>query len=81
MRMLQLWLQKYYTDSKLKPNNVFLQTILHLHSYVYFVVTKGKKLRNKLTLGLYGTTRSVTPLCHKPIFKENSPRRCSTWQL
>lgn len=53
--MLQLWLQKYYTDSKLKPNNVFLQTILHLHSCVYFVGSKRKKLKNKLTLGLYGT--------------------------
>ena len=42
MRMLQLWLQKYYTHYKLRPNNVFLQIILHLQSYVYFVGTKKK---------------------------------------
>jgi len=41
---------------------------------------KEKKLKNKLTLGLYGTKQSVTPLCHKPIFKENNPRQRSTWQ-
>jgi hypothetical protein len=43
MRMLQLCLKKYCTDSKLKPNNVLLQTILDLHSYVYFVGTKREK--------------------------------------
>lgn len=41
---LILLLQKHYIHCTLKPNDVFLQSILYLYIYIYLMEHKRKKI-------------------------------------
>lgn len=55
-------LQKHYTHCTLKPNYVFLQSILYLYIYIYLMKHERKNLKRKLKFGVYCPRHSVSPV-------------------
>ena len=59
---LVLLLQKHYIHCTLKPDDVFLKSILYLYIYIYVMEHESKNLKNKLKFGVYCPRHFVSPV-------------------